>query len=310
MTRPKKAASAPRQRAGRASSEATVRDAARTILRRQYKVVCTNQAAAIRGQDPDALHDIRVAIRRFRAALKLFKKPLKATGASGLDKRLRRLNRDLGRVRDAHVWMDRMTAEAVLKAVGSDPGWQVYLDRQQAMAKEWNERLCVMLKSKRGQRVLRDMERLIRKGFASQVKPDASVPVAPFMARRLLRVFDRIRASAFLQDEADPEAMHELRRLCRRERYWCEFGVRYIGGDVGRLGRRLKAVADALGRLHDAQVAMARIATDTDVPDGLARYFVKAEERALRDFRRSWDRIFDRALASQAKRCLKAARGR
>src|SRR5258706_136887 len=53
--------------------------------------------------DAEAIHDLRVAIRRLSEMLWLWKPLLRASGAGSLRRRLRRLRRDLGPVREVEV---------------------------------------------------------------------------------------------------------------------------------------------------------------------------------------------------------------
>ena len=86
-----------------------------------------------------------------------------------------------------------------------------------------------------------------------------------------------------------PEEFHELRRLCRRARYGAEFLAPVSGAVVGELATRLKAVCDALGRLHDADLQTARLAARTrdDLPS-LRAILCENRETALGDFKNAW----------------------
>ncbi|MGH6899473.1 MAG: inorganic triphosphatase, partial [Geminicoccaceae bacterium] len=57
----------------RFATDATVDDAIGAILRNCVEQWCANEAAAHDGSDPEGVHQMRVAIRRLRSALSLFK---------------------------------------------------------------------------------------------------------------------------------------------------------------------------------------------------------------------------------------------
>ena len=88
-------------------------EAGRKVIYLHFTRMLANEAGTRLGEDPEALHDMRVATRRMRAAFALFgahfdKKTLKLFG-----KGLRRAGRTLGAVRDLDVLLDKARAHVV-----------------------------------------------------------------------------------------------------------------------------------------------------------------------------------------------------
>ena len=69
-----------------------------------------HEAGSIDGSDIEALHDMRVAVRRMRAAVQLFRPYLPKKHAAYLRKDLRRLGRALGPARDCDVMLANLEA--------------------------------------------------------------------------------------------------------------------------------------------------------------------------------------------------------
>jgi CHAD domain-containing protein len=76
------------------------------VLRTLWDAIFKEASAALTGDDVDAVHDMRVAIRRFRSALRIFQRHLPPDECERLIKRTRRLGRGLGAVRDADVHLE------------------------------------------------------------------------------------------------------------------------------------------------------------------------------------------------------------
>jgi triphosphatase len=81
------------------------------ILRRHFAAMVAHEPGVRLGEDPEELHDMRVATRRLRAALKLY--------SDALPKRAERYERDLrwaavalGEVRDLDVHLQRLSEES------------------------------------------------------------------------------------------------------------------------------------------------------------------------------------------------------
>src|SRR6202012_490944 len=86
-------------------------DVAFAALRRQLAVVRDKEPGTRLGEDPEELHDMRVATRRLRAALALFGGGL-AVRAQGFREDLGWLGRLLGAVRDRDVQLDGLRGAA------------------------------------------------------------------------------------------------------------------------------------------------------------------------------------------------------
>ena len=80
--------------------------AARRILYSQWCIMRDNAPGMVEGRDPEHLHDYRVALRRFRAALRMFKPLLEGTSHASIDRRLKDLSDHLGPLRDIHVALE------------------------------------------------------------------------------------------------------------------------------------------------------------------------------------------------------------
>ena len=105
------------------SEESTMGELAYAVLRRQLAVVREKEAGTRLGEDPEELHDMRVATRRLRAALVLFADVLPVR-AQTFREEFGWLGRLLGSVRDLDVQMEGladMAAATTSWSAGRDP---------------------------------------------------------------------------------------------------------------------------------------------------------------------------------------------
>src|SRR4249920_2613291 len=103
---------APRLRAG-----ADARDAAAAILQAALLQAGANAQAAIALPDPEHLHQLRVGLRRYRSALRLFSEFLHRRSRKRLARAAREAMRPLGEARDWDVcieWLRGAKAPAPL----------------------------------------------------------------------------------------------------------------------------------------------------------------------------------------------------
>ena len=108
----------------------------------------------------DAVHDLRVATRRLREALRLFGPWLPGEETRRVRRRLRQITRGLGPVRDQDVALEFYTAS---RASGM-AGWPGETDE----AREWIARRC----ARERRAALPAMRRLIKRANCGRVRPE------------------------------------------------------------------------------------------------------------------------------------------
>jgi triphosphatase len=277
----------------------TMGDLAFAVLRRQIGVLRDKEPGTRLGEDPEDLHDMRVATRRLRAALTLFSAVLPVR-AQVFREELGWLGRLLGTVRDLDVQLEGL-AEARSAHVG-------FIVDERADDHDALEELTVLLQDQR-EAARTDMlsgldsvrwDRLSR-GLASMVQQGPArrslatrVPAAIGLPD-LVRARHRAVANAAKQAKKSKRVSdyHRLRIRCKRLRYALEFSSEVYGGRTSRYVRQLTALQDELGQMQDAEVASLRLvelATDaTELPSttvfvmgGLAERHQRDVERLLR----------------------------
>jgi triphosphatase len=217
------------------------------ILRRHFGAMLAHEPGVRLGEDPEELHDMRVATRRLRAALKLY--------SDVLPKRSERYERDLrwvagalGEVRDLDVHLQRIHEEAsrngeVLEEV-------VSLVRERRV--EARRRMLEALDSNRYERLVATFSGTLRRG-RSPTPTDPILEAAPELVRDR---YKKVRKSAnTLSEDSPPEHFHDLRKKGKRLRYALEPLQEIYGKPAKKMVKLLKKVQDDLGDHQDLIVA-------------------------------------------------------
>jgi CHAD domain-containing protein len=215
-----------------------------------------NVPGTIRDIDTEFLHDLRVAVRRTRSALKLCGDALPSGLASEFRPEFRWLGDLTTPTRDLDVFLlgyQDMAAQLV-GASGADlVPFHDFLAASRAAA---YRRLVAGLRSARFSRLrgnwraalvdVRPAGPLTAAGLA-----DAKIAAAH---RNALRTGRRITANS------PPESLHDLRKRCKELRYLVEmFGSLHDPARLSQAVRELKALQDCLGQFQDAEVQRAGI---------------------------------------------------
>jgi triphosphatase len=227
------------------------------VLRRHFAAMLDNEPGVRLGEDPEDLHDMRVATRRLRATLKLY--------ADFLPKRAWRFERDLrwvggslGEVRDLDVHLERLAREA-------SEGWcgealeEIIAALQDALQERRGEarrRMLGMLDSGRYERLLSGFAGMLRRGRI----PAPTGPILEVAPRLVRRRYEKARkAAAGLSEDSPPEAFHDLRKKGRRLRYALEPLQGIYGEPSEKMVEMLEQLQDDLGEHQDLVVAVAML---------------------------------------------------
>jgi triphosphatase len=204
---------------------------------------------AVRLRDePEDVHQMRVATRRLRAALRLFEEVL-PPNASALRIELAWIGAALGRVRDLDVQIESLTCES--HALGADPqafGPIVYVFETRRSAAR--EALQAALDDQRYAALLASLQDCL-----VQPWPDASDVGLSAVTQLVQRRYRRLRkAGQQLHAHASAAAAHRARIRAKQFRYALEFLSDVYGQSARRLIRRAVRLQDLLGAAQDAAV--------------------------------------------------------
>ncbi|MEE1786340.1 CHAD domain-containing protein [Streptomyces sp. SP17BM10] len=218
---------------------------------------------AVRADEPDAVHRMRVACRRLRSALRTYRR-LFATGATDeLVAELRWLAAALGRARDREVLAERLAARA--RELPAECGPQrVAAELERWAGAEYRRvrpEVVAALDSPRRRALAAGLADLLA---APPLRRRARRPAVPELsriaAREQRRTGRRVRAALAAGPEERDSALHEARKAAKRARYAGETAAPVVGRAADRYVERLKAVQEVLGEHQDAAVAAAALA--------------------------------------------------
>lgn len=223
-----------------------------SYLDRQHEAIVRGDVALRRGVEPvAAVHDTRVATRRYRSVLRVFRKVLDTERARPLEAELRWFAEALGAVRDVHVMRQRVQA-----AVGDLPPelvlGPVAARVQEKLAAEEAEATAALQKVMRSRRYYALLGELAAWRTALPVTSDAPAEAVAEFLRKAERTVERRAARAA---EADLDAMHRVRKAAKRARYVAELARPALGDTARKSVKRAKARQRGLGRRLDARLA-------------------------------------------------------
>jgi CHAD domain-containing protein len=229
------------------------------VLTALLDTIETNVSGTVRDLDTEFLHDLRVAVRRSRSALKLSGDVLPDGLAGRFRPELKWLGDLTTPTRDLDVYLlgyPAMAASLVAATPGELEPFHEHLCRSRVAAQA---ELAKGLRSARFSRFRKEWREALAKAGNASSRPSVARLAADRIARTHRRV---IRDGTAISATSPPESLHELRKRCKELRYLLEmFASLYDADEHWRAVRDLKALQDCLGEFQDTHVQHTEIRT-------------------------------------------------
>jgi CHAD domain-containing protein len=235
-------------------------EAVAVVLTALLDTLEANVRGTVHDIDTEFLHDLRVAVRRTRSALKLAGDALPAGLAHRFAPEFRWLGALTTPTRDLDVYLleyPSMAASLVAATPRELQPFHDHLTRSRAAAQRG---LARGLRSAR----FTQLTAKWRAELAQPPKAKGKRPAAgPYAAARIARAHQRVLAGGSAITETSlPEKLHDLRKRCKELRYLLEiFGSLYEPAEHWQAVRELKDLQNCLGEFQDCEVQHAEIRT-------------------------------------------------
>lgn len=255
----------------------TLSEAAAVVIEGQLWRLQANEAGALSWEDPEHVHDMRVATRTLRAALRVFDCAVETDERKMLMEDLRWLAGLLGEVRDADVLVSQLR-QYMKTARSEDQGTILALvlrverrrdpPRVALAAGIWSERYA----SLKGR-----LDSLVGR---LQSTDAGDVSVAEHAVKTIREQYRRVQRAGIRAQSGRQRDMHRLRIECKRLRYCCEFFAGLYDQELKRTIKNCTKIQGSLGAARDSYLQRQTIKT-------LASGVRGGEARALRRLRRA-----------------------
>ena len=264
--------------------------------------------------EEEPVHQVRVAARRLRSAVRLFSPYISSLRPKVMEARLKWLGKQAGAVRDLDV-LDRLLQK---RAARLDPvmlkDLEPLFEQLRLRRAEASSRLARSLASSRYKSLV---ARLSEPIAITTRGDDAFGAVAGDLFAPMLQAV--MRAGEKIHDDPNPEQLHRLRKRAKASRYALEMMLGLDKKHVTSILKELEKLQDLMGGYNDAIMAAGWIrefATSRVHPanvafacgalaEGLHRGEIKLKRRGLKEWHRFLNsnpsRILKKALDQQLK---------
>jgi CHAD domain-containing protein len=230
------------------------------VLRREAAALAASKPKTKQPPTPNEIHQLRVAARRLRVALRLFGPMLPSKDTTRFNTELRWFAGSLGDIRDLDVYTGNFKSYVqgvpVQQRSGLS-GYEMYLRRERTEARQ---RAAAAIASPRAAALLADIERFVAAGpSAGALRRWGSLTVGDAVRQSVRRSVARVkRVGNALTSRARPAQLHGLRIKSKRLRYELEF-FSEVYPPLKQTAKECKALQDLLGTLQDVYAGTARL---------------------------------------------------
>jgi CHAD domain-containing protein len=226
--------------------------AAEKILAGRVLDVFSHEAGVREGSDPEAVHDIRVALRRLQAALRMFQACYPPRKLRRYRLRLRKLLRALGAVRDEDILIDALSNHGKAAAEGVKQALARLVAQRRTVQQQARVKSLLLLDKLQRANFAENLLAFVKgaRGFKRVGQQGPFEAEAAAIAQRALAAWDERRRQ--VQGRDDLETLHSMRIAVKRLRYTLELSRLANGDHYQGCLDRLTEMQEVLGDLHDA----------------------------------------------------------
>jgi triphosphatase len=270
-------------------------EACRLIWRKQLTAMLLNEAGVRFSENPEYIHDMRVATRRARAAAKLYGGYFRPKAIRSALKALRRTARLLGAVRDLDVAMSGLE-QFDAKHNGKTSAFAGTLAGCQVRRDAAHDELIAWLDSEAYYRFVTRFAAFCQspgKGVLTrEVRPGK--PPEPCQVRHvtpslIMNCFERVRTfeTLFEGENAVPvETLYLLQIECKYLRYNLEFVDELLGQEARQVIGALRTLQDRLDNMNDAAVGAQMVVAGPEGQSEAAGRYLAAQDKIVQRLRR------------------------
>lgn len=252
-------------------------EAARRLLKRFLKGARKACQRLQAGDDPEALHDFRVALRRLRSSVKAYRPWLKGVVRKSERRALKQLANSTNPARDSEVQLAWLQSLSI--SPRERPGYNGLLERVERHKKSAYDGLAERLVNDFGEIDARLKKRLKQAPPADDKAPRFAQVVVAQLTEALTDFETGLNEAGAHGDHA---TIHETRIAGKRLRYLLE-PISTSLPQGKELVKTLKAAQDLLGEIHDCEVLAAELPKlARDAGAGHAQWAMQARLEEIR----------------------------
>src|SRR5215468_2024858 len=240
-----------RARRARVSRKDSSRKALSSMLDSAVRQVLVNRRAVLETDDPEAAHQLRIGLRRLRAALRALRPLVDRSSLRAFERSARDIGRHVGKLRDADVLISGI--HAPVEAVAADKTG--FAELHQALVRNREAKRDDVRQVLSGSQWTKLQLYLTLWPRTLEEVDGLNKPVTKHARKVLAKAWKKPAKLGRHLDTLDSAQRHEMRKALKKLRYQAEFMTPLFDAREGKqFIRQLKALQDVFGYLNDVRM--------------------------------------------------------
>jgi len=240
----------------------------------------------VKSRDAEAVHDLRVAVRRFSQGLRVFKPCFRGKEARKIRRELKQIMDLAGEVRNCDIALKLMS-----KAQGRDTTGMRH--KVESLRREGERALIGFL----GHWVDRKSSLKWRRAVASAATTNGEALCKAPIARTAQGMLPRMAQEFFecgneaVKTKASSRELHQFRIVSKKFRYTLELFTSVYGASLNSALERIRRVQGVLGEINDCDTVR-RMLSQYKEADRMTSWLKKRQRRRIEEFQQHWTETF------------------
>jgi len=240
----------------------------------------------IRSRDAEAVHDLRVAIRRFSQVLRVFKPCFRGKEGRKIRRQLKQIMDLAGEVRNCDIALKLLAKSLRRDTTGLRP-------KLEDLRREGERALVAFLKHW----VDRQSSLKWRGAVASAATTNSDASTKAPIARTAQRMLPRMAQEFFengneaASSKTSPRGLHKFRIASKKFRYTLELFTSVYGPSLESSLERIRRIQGLLGDINDCDTVRSMLSQYKEA-DKVTSWLKKRQHRRIEEFQRYWTETF------------------
>lgn len=241
----------------------TAFDAANEIVSAYLGVARQNEPGLIADFDTEFLHDYRIALRKIRSVLSLFKGVYGDAATADLKRRFSNLMAPTGMLRDLDVYLLEQDLYFGMLPENLHDGLRLMFAAFEEDRRAAHSEMSKRLKSIAYNREIAGLQSMFESSDEIVQGSLGGLNVSDYAQKLIWKRYRKLcKTAAQIDDSTPDEKVHELRILCKKLRYLIEFfAPQFDPVEIKAILKPLKRLQDNLGLFNDYSVQQERLQT-------------------------------------------------
>lgn len=243
------------------------------VLCARFDEMASHRDAALDWKDPEGVHDMRVASRRLRSALRDFSPYIREQPLKTCAKQIREIAQSLGRVRDLDVsiaTLERLASRCPADVLRGIERLIQERIRRREPERDSLERIIARGKFEQLASEFHEASRRATRPKVSKNKDGITEPSFRETSREIIakRVDELERIGSTVFEPFRRKRLHRMRIAAKRVRYSIQLFAQCLPDAVNAVAEPVARLQGDLGDLHDADVFMEELGTQLIAGNG------------------------------------------